>query len=90
MGFFIYIAIVSTLGCILVAYDRISAAADEKIRLIRTLAICALAVIGGALPMLLLMLALRYMTRNTRLMVLVSFAAVIWLVGYLVAMVAFL
>ena len=79
--FFIYIALISTLGVVLCIYDK-SAAKRPGTERIRERTLCLCGILGGALSMLLTMLWIRHKTQHSSIMVLMSTASLIWIFVY--------
>lgn len=82
--FFVYIAIISTVAVALTVYDKV--AAKTASWRIREVTLCILAVLGGALAMLLAMCSVRHKTQHTSIMVITSTAALLWTLVYIVSL----
>ena len=78
--FFSYIAFISTLGTVLCIYDKTMARRGGM--RVSERAICTCGIIGGAISMLLTMLCIRHKTQHTAIIVLMSTAALLWLLVY--------
>ncbi len=81
--FFGYIALISTIGTALCLYDK-AAARHHSGERVRERTLCACGILGGALCMLLTMLWIRHKTQHTAIIVLMSTAAILWMLVYAV------
>ena len=86
IAFFVYIALVSSVGVALCVYDKIVSKLPTSSR-IRERTLVLLGIIGGAVAMLLTMLGIRHKTQHTAIMVIMGTASVIWSVIYAVVIV---
>ena len=73
--FFYYIALIGTISAILTRYDKIAAIGRK--RRIPESSLLWIALLGGALPMYLVMIVIRHKTRHKKFMILLPLMAVL-------------